>query len=220
MNEAASNSTFDQLRRRAEELLQECSGDKRAGKPGTHILTIIDELETRQAELQTQLDELLKARRVLEDSCKRLEDEVKAGNDRLQEAHAALKALMRQVQEERTELEESLLNNVQHLIMPCLARLKKNSVAQTHGRWLEMIESHLLQITSRFVHKISSPMLGLSPSEIRVADLIRRQKSSKQIADLLGLSERAVVFHRQSIRRKLGLTGSKLNLQTYIHNLD
>ena len=150
---------------------------------------------------------------------KRLEEEVKAGEERLLEANAALKALFGKVREDRAELEDSLLKNVQHLIMPCLAKLKKSCVALDQKHSLEIMQSCLREITSPFVRKISSPMLGLSPSQIRVAELVRHGKSSKEIAELLGMSERAVVFHRQSIRKKLGLSGRKVNLRTSLLNL-
>ncbi len=149
----------------------------------------------------------------------RLVDTVKAQGERLQEANAALRVLLKQRDEDRTELEESLLRNVKHLIAPYLDKLKKSRLAVEQLRFVEIMESHLREITSPFVHKLSAPMLGLTPTEIRVAELIRQGKSSKEIGELLGITENSVIFHRQGIRRKLDLTGKKLNLQTYLGTL-
>ncbi len=148
-----------------------------------------------------------------------LMDTVRAQGERLQEANAALKALLKRREEDREELEESLLENVKQLVLPYLEKLKKSRLADDQSQFVEILESHLLEITSPFVHKLSAPLLGLTPAEIRIADLIRQGKSSKEIASLLCISEWAVVFHRRGLRRKLGLSGKKLNLQTYLGTL-
>ncbi len=106
----------------------------------------------------------------------------------LREANSALKVLLKQREEDRTELEESLLKNVKHLIMPYLEKLKRCRLVDDQRNFVGIMESHLLEITSPFVHKISVRMLGLTPTEIRVADLIRHGKCTKDIADLLGIS--------------------------------
>ncbi len=144
---------------------------------------------------------------------------LRAQSEDLKETNAALKVLIKQREEDRTELEESLLRNVKHLILPYLEKLKRSRLENAQKNFIEIMEAHLREITSPFVHKISAPMLGLTPSEIRVADLIRQGKGTKEISDLLGISERSVIFHRQGIRQKLSLTGKKLNLQTYLNSL-
>ncbi|MBS1113364.1 MAG: Bacterial regulatory protein luxR family, partial [Nitrospirae bacterium] len=40
--------------------------------------------------------------------------------------------------------------------------------------------------------------------------------TSKEICDILGSSEKVVAFHRQNIRRKLGLLNQKVNLKSYL----
>ncbi|HOJ15012.1 MAG TPA: helix-turn-helix transcriptional regulator, partial [Deltaproteobacteria bacterium] len=83
----------------------------------------------------------------------------------------------------------------------------------------EILESNLNDIISPFLKKLSSHYLNLTPTEIQVADLIKDGKSTKQIAEVLGISERAVEFHRNNIRDKLGLKNSKTNLRSYLMTL-
>jgi DNA-binding NarL/FixJ family response regulator len=49
---------------------------------------------------------------------------------------------------------------------------------------------------------------SLTPSERRILKLIAEDKTSKEIADLLGCAVRTVETHRQNMSAKLGLSGS------------
>jgi DNA-binding CsgD family transcriptional regulator len=52
-----------------------------------------------------------------------------------------------------------------------------------------------------------------------VAGLVREGKTSKEIASLINVSDRGIEFHRNNIRRKLGINQSKKNLRTYLLSL-
>jgi DNA-binding CsgD family transcriptional regulator len=144
---------------------------------------------------------------------------IKSQSERLEETNAALRVLLRQRERDRSDLEESFVSNVKHLILPYLDKLKNSRLNDEQRHLFEILESHLHEMTSPFVRKISSTLLGLTPTEIRVAELIRQGKTSKEMADLLVISESAVIFHRQGIRRKLGLVGKSINLQAYLGTL-
>lgn len=149
----------------------------------------------------------------------KLGETIKTQGERLQETNVALKVLLRQREKDRADLEESFVSNVKYLIFPFLDKLRNTHLSGSQKQLLEILESHLDEITSPFVRKVSSSMIGLTPTEIRVAELIRQGKSTKEIVDLLVTSKRAVIFHRQGIRRKLGLAGKKINLRTYLAGL-
>ena len=86
-------------------------------------------------------------------------------------------------------------------------------------QFLEILESNLNDIVSPFLKKLSSQYLNLTPTEIQVANLIREGKSTKEIAEVLTISERAIEFHRNNIRDKLGLKKEKANLRSYLLSL-
>ncbi|MBF0234617.1 MAG: helix-turn-helix transcriptional regulator, partial [Desulfamplus sp.] len=52
-----------------------------------------------------------------------------------------------------------------------------------------------------------------------VANLIREGKTTKEIAVLLGSTQRAIDFHRQNLRKKLGLNNRKANLASHLLSL-
>ncbi|MCX5843241.1 MAG: LuxR C-terminal-related transcriptional regulator [Deltaproteobacteria bacterium] len=45
---------------------------------------------------------------------------------------------------------------------------------------------------------------------------MREGKTSKDIAKLLNITERTANFHRENIRKKLGLTNKKTNIRSYL----
>ncbi|TVQ18545.1 MAG: hypothetical protein EA382_17615 [Spirochaetaceae bacterium] len=56
----------------------------------------------------------------------------------------------------------------------------------------------------------------LTPRESEVCGLIRSGMATKEIADFLGIGATTVERHRNTIRRKLGLTGSRTNLTSFL----
>jgi len=111
------------------------------------------------------------------------------------------------------------LNNVKKLVLPYIERLKGKQVDEETKVYLGVIETNLQNILSPFVQKLSSRYSQFTPTEIRVANLIREGKTIKEIAVISGISENAVNHHRQSIRNKLGLNRQKINLRTHLMSL-
>jgi len=140
--------------------------------------------------------------------------EIKTAN--LQDANAALRALLKRREEDKTELEEKMLFNVKELVCPYLEKLKESGMNGRQTNFLDIIESNLNNIVSPFIPGLSSMHLKLTPSEIQIANLIKQGKTTKEIADMLNLSPRTIETHRDSIRKKIGLKNKKTNLRTYL----
>ncbi|HOO46961.1 MAG TPA: helix-turn-helix transcriptional regulator, partial [Deltaproteobacteria bacterium] len=105
------------------------------------------------------------------------------------------------------------------LALPYVEKLRNTGLDDKQKTLLEILESNLNDIVSPFLKKLSSQYLNLTPTEIQVANLIREGKSTKEIAEVLTISERAIEFHRNNIRDKLGLKKSKTNLRSYLMTL-
>jgi DNA-binding NarL/FixJ family response regulator len=54
---------------------------------------------------------------------------------------------------------------------------------------------------------------------LQVANLVRKGKSTKEIASIMIVSEKTIETHRKHIRVKLGLKSRKINLQTHLMSL-
>jgi DNA-binding CsgD family transcriptional regulator len=55
--------------------------------------------------------------------------------------------------------------------------------------------------------------------EVRVANFLRQDKSTKEIVALMDVSTTAVSFHRDNIRKKLGIKNKRVNLRIYLMTL-
>lgn len=71
-----------------------------------------------------------------------------------------------------------------------------------------------------FKERISDKGHNLTHAEMRVAALIKRGKGSKEIAKEISISPGTVNIHRKNIRKKLELTGNKINLKDALSLLD
>lgn len=166
--------------------------------------------------LNKRLKQEIKEHKRTEDSLLEREWELEIKTKNLEETNAALKILLRKREEDKTELEEKVLANMKELVMPYLEKLKRSGLNDRQKNFLGIMESNLDDIVSPFVHGLSDRYLMLTPSEIRVANLVKQGKNTKEIADLVSLSPRTIESYRDSIREKLGIKNKKINLRTYL----
>ena len=137
----------------------------------------------------------------------------------LEEVNAALKILLKHRDEDKKELEEKVIANVNKLVLPYVKKLDNSRLTDKQMVYLNIIESNLEDIITPFLNQLSSKYSNLTPSEIQVAGLVRDGKTTKEIADLLNSSTGAVNFHRNNIRKKLGLRNKKTNLRSLLLSL-
>ena len=67
---------------------------------------------------------------------------------------------------------------------------------------------------------ISSKYSDFTPKESQIAVLVKQGKTSKEIASLLDVSSKAIDFHRNNIRAKLGLHDKKVNLRSFLASVN
>jgi PAS domain S-box-containing protein len=158
-------------------------------------------------------------RRKAEEALKQREKELETKSSNLEETNIALKVLLKKRDEDKTELEEKILLNIKGLVVPYLEKLKKNGLDEKQEAYVDILESNLNDIISPFSHRLSSRYMNFTPTEIQVANLLRQGKTNKEIGELLNSSQRTIAFHRESIRRKLGLKNKKINLKSYLLSL-
>ncbi len=137
----------------------------------------------------------------------------------LEESNAALRVLLRKREEDKKEFEENILSNVKRQIIPYLEKLKRCHLNTNQKNYVFILDSYIRDIVSPFIRELSSKYLDFTPMEISVSGLIKEGKTTKEIAEMLNLSENTILFHRKNIRRKLRLKNEKINLRSYLQTI-
>ena len=150
---------------------------------------------------------------------KEREEELGAKSSALEEVNTTLKVLFKAREEDKKELETRVILNVNRMVVPFVQKLKESGLGGKQKAYLSVIESNLADIISSFLSTLSAKYSSLTPSETRIANLIKEGRSTKEIGVLLNLSHRTVESHREGIRKKLGLTRKKSNLRTCLLSL-
>jgi len=187
---------------------------------------INEELEqrviVRTKELVATNERLIKEieeRKLVEASLRVKEEELLQQSLNLQETNTALKILLKQREQDKEDLEDKVLSNVKELIGPYIEKLKNTRMDRNQQTYLEILESNINNIVSPFLKKLSVQYQNLTPMQIQVADFVKAGKTTKEISELLNISDRAIEFHRNNIRKRLGLKNKKINLRTYLLSL-
>ncbi len=155
----------------------------------------------------------------IQESLKQTEIELRNERERLEETNIALRVLLRQRDEDKQRIEETIFVNVDRLVLPYLEQLRQGRLSDKQHTLVEVIDANLRDIVSPFLQNLSALNMLLTPQEIEVANMVRRGRTSKEIADVLGISTSGVDFHRKKLRQKLGLTNSSRNLRSYLLSL-
>lgn len=140
-------------------------------------------------------------------------------NRRLEEANIALKVLLDQREKDKNELERTVLANVKSRVLPYVEKLKRSHLKTRDKKLVAHIDAQLSQIINPLLQRLTNADIILTPQEIQVADFIRDGKSSKEIADILSVSEATIHFHRKNLRKKLGINHQRTNLRSHLLTL-
>jgi PAS domain S-box-containing protein len=158
-------------------------------------------------------------RKKAEEALKEREKELQIEARNLEEANVALKVLLKRRDEDKAELEDNVLLNIKGLVTPYLEKLKMSGLDKSQKAYVTILEASLNQVTSPFLHRLSFSFSNFTPTEIQVANLLKQGKTNKEIGELLNSSSRTIAFHRDNIRKKLGLKNKKTNLKSHLLSL-
>lgn len=151
-----------------------------------------------------------------EEALRESEAQLKQQKVELEEANIALKVLLKQREDDKAEIEQKVIANVKEMVLPYVEKLKRVSLKSKDKRVVEIIDSHLQDIISPMIQKLTNANIILTPQEIQVASLVKDGKASKEIADILNVAETTVHFHRKNLRKKFRLSNSQTNLRSYL----
>ena len=131
----------------------------------------------------------------------------------------AHKAAFEQRNRDRAELERTISDNVETMVLPMLGRLGKPLTGTPESIYLAAATQALREVVSPFAQALSPAVESgaqLTPREREIAGLIRVGCSSSEIAEALYISPTTVAFHRKNLRRKLGLAAHGPRLASHL----
>lgn len=185
-----------------------------------HLDALVKERTTKLTKAHDQLKLENEKRKATEAALRAREKEVKRERQEVNEVNAALKVLLKQREQDKTNMGEDVVSNIRISVLPLLEKLGNSTLDASQREILSIAKSRLNEIASPFTRRISSEFLSFTPSEIKVAALIREGKTSKDIADFLHVSLTTVITHRYNIRKKTGIKNKKLNLRAHLQTLE
>ncbi len=154
-----------------------------------------------------------------EEKLKKYQEELEINSNNLEENVIALKVLLKHHEKVKEDSEKIILENINTHVFPYLEKVKVYSQDETQTNWLNIIERNLNEIIKPFSEKFPENAVNLSPSEVRVAKLVKEGKTAHEIADILLISHNTVREHKSHIRRKLGIKKKKINLRTFLQKI-
>lgn len=137
----------------------------------------------------------------------------------LEETNIALRVLLKQREQDRQDIEQDVLSNIKHLVLPYVEKLKRAPLRAKDKTVVDIINTHLNEVVSPLLHRITNANIILTPQEIQVASLVKDGMSSKEISEVLSVAESTVHFHRKNLRKKLGLKQKGVNLRAHLMSM-
>ena len=180
----------------------------------TELKKTHDELEQRA---ETHTSERMKTTKELQ--CKQEELlhhklELEKVNKELLETNNALSVVTRNIEISKEEAEKKIALSINSNIIPIIKKLKDCKTFKEHQSDLDILAAYLNDITSILLSG-ADVVVNLSPSEMRVAAMIKNELTSKEIAAKLCISLDTVKTHRRNIRKKLKIYKSNISLSDY-----
>jgi PAS domain S-box-containing protein len=155
-------------------------------------------------------------RKKTEARLRKSEEESKSKSKELEETNTALTVLLKKREEDRKELEKTVLSNINDNVKPYIERVRQRAKNKKLLDNLSVLEENLDSITSPFSHRLSSRHLNLTGTEMEIANLVKQGRTTKEIADLMVVSSKTIEVHRLNIRKKLGLSNKRACLRTHL----
>lgn len=170
--------------------------------------------------LLVEADVRCRLERQLQETLDHLEAKVRERTAELEDANTALRVLLQSVEQVRDDYDEKILRQIKGLVLPILGKLRASvrmDVAAT--AYLDILDDNLKSISVSLSDQLTTVFEDLTPSEQDIALMIMRGQTTKDIARTLSRERSTIEYHRNNIRKKLGLRKSGQNLRSKLLSL-
>lgn len=133
----------------------------------------------------------------------------------LENKNIALSELLEQIQFEKEKIKRDILDNVTEIVQPIIEKIK---LTKPQSKYLDLLKKAIDEIASTHGSKLTATDYRLTSRELEVCSMVKSGLSSKEAAVLLNIAPKTVERHRRNIRKKLGISGKKANLVTFLQS--
>jgi DNA-binding CsgD family transcriptional regulator len=143
---------------------------------------------------------------------------LRSASEDLSAKNIALREILSMIEEEKKRMLLAFREKMASEILPLAERSRDLSLtAERRAAYQDILVEEL----GRDIRSLGpGPELSpaLSPREREIAIQVRNGRTSKEIAELLGIAEATVERHRHNIRRKLRVADRGINLASFLDN--
>ncbi len=169
------------------------------------------QVQARTTELTDTVDELQSVLATL----LRREKELQEKNRELHDANTTLSVMMRRREKELHDIRQEIATKTIETVLPLLKKAQNKAIGMA-SNYMATAQANLLDIFTERAHDSVLVHAKLAPRELQIIHYIRQNKSTKEIADLLGLTISTIESYRENIRKKLRLQNKKINLKKFL----
>lgn len=165
--------------------------------------------------LLVEIEARVRLEQQLQATLDKLELRVEERTNELKEANTALRILLLNVEKARDDYDANILRQIKSLVVPTLNKLRiQLNEDATASAYLHLLEEGLKSITASMPDQLTTFFDRLTPSEKDIAMMIMSGQTTKGIARIMSREPSTIEFHRNNIRKKLGLNKSGQNLRS------
>jgi DNA-binding NarL/FixJ family response regulator len=186
----------------------------------TEVQKRTEELSKANIQLNKQIKEKLKIEKELRRTQLLQENIIEDRTKSLQETNTALTVLLEKQRDNVKDIEERISEGIMRQITPIIVKLKQLASSEEQKMYLELLNIEVNTIVSSHSSRLSTFAANLTPTELQIASLIKKGRTTKEISSILGNSIRTVESHRARIRKKIGLNDRNTNLESYLSKLE
>ena len=184
------------------------------------LLIEIAEREHLTEELRKGNEELERRVATRTDELTRANAELRERELEIEEVNTTLRVLLSRVEKSRGEVEEQIFHSMNDLVIPLVEKIRTQSRTTELQTHVSLLEANLRKIASSLSCRLATKFSGLTATETEIAMLVMLGKNTKEIARSISRATSTVDFHRNNIRKKLGIEQRSLSLRSYLSSLN
>jgi len=141
--------------------------------------------------------------------------ELESLNMELLQTCKAVSVLAKNLDKEKDELEQRVNSTIFSKVMPIIDKLLAEKRAEEFWPEISSMAEYLKSITTKSRLHLETVSL-LTDREMKIAALVKKKMSNKEIARVMCVALETVKAHRRNIRKKLKIQNSNHNLSEYL----